>query len=46
MGFQVGFMNDGRIIAADFQFFTNSGNTADESPLVGERLKVTQDKHQ
>lgn len=33
--FQVGFMKDGRIMAADIQFFTNAGNTVDESVLVG-----------
>ncbi|KAA8579667.1 hypothetical protein FQN60_006760 [Etheostoma spectabile] len=34
--FQVGFMNDGRIMAADVQYYTNAGNTVDESPLVGQ----------
>lgn len=33
--FQVGFMNDGRIVAADIQYYTNAGNTIDESVLVG-----------
>lgn len=37
--FQVGFMNDGKIVAADFQFFANSGNTVDESPLVSGKRK-------
>lgn len=37
--FQVGFMNDGKIVAADFQFFANSGNTVDESPLVSGKKK-------
>lgn len=32
--FQVGFMNDGRILGADFQFYTNAGNTVDESLWV------------
>lgn len=32
--FQVGFMNDGRIVAADMQYYINAGNTADESLLV------------
>lgn len=27
-------MNDGKILAADFQFYANSGNTVDESLLV------------
>ncbi len=33
--FQVGFMKDGRIMAAEIQYFTNAGNTVDESVLVG-----------
>lgn len=33
--FQVGFMNDGRILAADIQYYANAGNSEDESPLVG-----------
>ncbi|XP_035600736.1 aldehyde oxidase 1-like isoform X3 [Oncorhynchus keta] len=33
---QVGFMNDGRIMAADLQYYANSGNTADESLLIRE----------
>lgn len=28
-------MNDGRIVAADFQYYANAGNTVDESVLVG-----------
>lgn len=32
---QVGFMNDGRIVAADIQYYNNAGNTIDESVLVG-----------
>lgn len=32
--FQVGFMKDGRILGADFQFYTNAGNTVDESLWV------------
>lgn len=32
--FQVGFMDDGRIVAADIQYYTNAGNTVDESILV------------
>lgn len=38
--FQVGFMNDGKIVAADIQFFANSGNTADESPLVSGKKEM------
>lgn len=33
--FQVGFRNDGKILAADFQFYANAGNTVDESLWVG-----------
>ncbi|GAB0191707.1 aldehyde oxidase 2-like [Grus japonensis] len=32
--YKVGFMNDGRIIAADFQCYINGGCTKDESELV------------
>lgn len=32
--FQVGFMNDGRIVAADIQYYSNAGNTVDESTMV------------
>uniref|UniRef100_A0A3B4H7F7 Aldehyde oxidase 1-like n=1 Tax=Pundamilia nyererei TaxID=303518 RepID=A0A3B4H7F7_9CICH len=39
----VGFMNDGKIVAADFQFFANSGNTVDESPLVAEKMVLHMD---
>lgn len=28
-------MNDGRIMAADMEYYTNAGNTVDESVLVG-----------
>lgn len=31
---QVGFMNDGRIIAADFQCYINGGCTKDKPELV------------
>ncbi|XP_030611386.1 aldehyde oxidase 1-like [Archocentrus centrarchus] len=41
--YKVGFMNDGRIIAADFQFFANGGNAADESPLVAEKMVLHMD---
>ncbi|KAK7126697.1 hypothetical protein R3I94_018021 [Phoxinus phoxinus] len=36
--YKVGFMNNGRITAADFQYYANSGNTADESVLVAEKI--------
>ncbi|KAM4697844.1 aldehyde oxidase-like [Rhinophrynus dorsalis] len=32
--YKVGFMNDGRIVAADVSFYTNAGCTPDESILV------------
>lgn len=31
-------MNDGRIVAADLQYYANAGNTLDESVLVGRSL--------
>uniref|UniRef100_A0A3P8S0Z1 Aldehyde oxidase 1 n=1 Tax=Amphiprion percula TaxID=161767 RepID=A0A3P8S0Z1_AMPPE len=40
---QVGFMNDGRIVAADMEYFTNAGNTIDESVLVVEKMLVHMD---
>nr|XP_043868146.1 aldehyde oxidase 1-like [Solea senegalensis] len=36
--YKVGFMNDGRIVAADLQYFTNAGNTVDESVSVVEKI--------
>ncbi|XP_068446552.1 aldehyde oxidase 1-like [Clinocottus analis] len=36
--YKVGFMNDGRIVAADIQYYANAGNTVDESPLVAEKI--------
>ncbi|XP_051979767.1 aldehyde oxidase 6 [Xyrauchen texanus] len=36
--YKVGFTKDGRITAADFQYYANSGNTADESVLVVEKI--------
>uniref|UniRef100_A0A4W5NY68 Aldehyde oxidase 1 n=1 Tax=Hucho hucho TaxID=62062 RepID=A0A4W5NY68_9TELE len=35
---KVGFMNNGRIMAADLHYYANSGNTADESLLVIEKI--------
>uniref|UniRef100_A0A4W5RLZ0 Aldehyde oxidase 6 n=1 Tax=Hucho hucho TaxID=62062 RepID=A0A4W5RLZ0_9TELE len=35
---EVGFMNDGRIMAADLHYYANSGNTTDESLLVIEKI--------
>ncbi|XP_034408414.1 aldehyde oxidase 6 isoform X3 [Cyclopterus lumpus] len=36
--YKVGFMNDGRIVAADIQYYANAGNTVDESTLVAEKI--------
>lgn len=36
--YKVGFMENGRITAADFQYYANSGNTVDESVLVAEKI--------
>ncbi|KAM3857276.1 aldehyde oxidase 6 [Diretmus argenteus] len=36
--YKVGFMNDGRIVAADTQYYANAGNTVDESVLVTEKI--------
>ncbi|XP_037617344.1 aldehyde oxidase 6 isoform X1 [Sebastes umbrosus] len=36
--YKVGFMNDGRIMAADIQYYTNAGNAVDESILVVEKI--------
>ncbi|XP_045916381.1 aldehyde oxidase 6 isoform X2 [Micropterus dolomieu] len=36
--YKVGFMNDGRIVAADIQYYINAGNTVDESLLVVEKI--------
>ncbi|XP_049426123.1 aldehyde oxidase 6 [Epinephelus fuscoguttatus] len=36
--YKVGFMNDGRIVAADIQYYTNAGYTVDESILVVEKI--------
>ncbi|XP_028836074.1 aldehyde oxidase 6 isoform X2 [Denticeps clupeoides] len=36
--YKVGYMNDGQIIAADIMYYTNAGNTADESLLVIEKI--------
>uniref|UniRef100_A0A3Q3WWB9 Uncharacterized protein n=1 Tax=Mola mola TaxID=94237 RepID=A0A3Q3WWB9_MOLML len=32
--YKVGFMNDGRIVAADIQYYSNAGNTVDESMMI------------
>ncbi|XP_031708232.1 aldehyde oxidase 6 isoform X2 [Anarrhichthys ocellatus] len=36
--YKVGFMNDGRIVAADLQYYANAGNTVDDSLLVAEKI--------
>ncbi|XP_060767101.1 aldehyde oxidase 1-like [Neoarius graeffei] len=41
--YKVGFMNDGRITAADVHYYTNAGNTPDESPLVVEKILLHMD---
>ncbi|NXD62564.1 AOXB oxidase, partial [Eolophus roseicapillus] len=41
--YKVGFMNDGRVIAADFQCYINGGCTKDESELVIEYIVLKVD---
>lgn len=41
--YKVGFMNDGRILAAEFWYYTNAGNTIDESVLVAEKILLHMD---
>ncbi|KAI5627549.1 aldehyde oxidase [Silurus asotus] len=41
--YKVGFMNDGRIIAANVHYYANAGNTPDESPLVAEKILLHMD---
>ncbi|NXN36407.1 AOXB oxidase, partial [Rhinoptilus africanus] len=41
--YKVGFMNDGRIVAADFQCYINGGCTKDESELVIEYIVLKVD---
>uniref|UniRef100_A0A8B9RLJ1 Aldehyde oxidase 6 n=1 Tax=Astyanax mexicanus TaxID=7994 RepID=A0A8B9RLJ1_ASTMX len=41
--YKVGFMKDGRITAADVQYYANAGNTADESVLVAEKILLHMD---
>ncbi|XP_019132540.2 aldehyde oxidase 6 isoform X2 [Larimichthys crocea] len=41
--YKVGFMNDGRIVAADLQYYANAGNTLDESVLVVEKILLHMD---
>ncbi|XP_066544615.1 aldehyde oxidase 6 isoform X2 [Amia ocellicauda] len=41
--YKIGFMNNGRIIAADVHYYTNAGNTGDESVLVIEKMLLHMD---
>ncbi|XP_034035004.1 aldehyde oxidase 6 isoform X3 [Thalassophryne amazonica] len=41
--YKVGFMTDGRILAADIQYYTNAGNFMDESLLVIEKILLHMD---
>uniref|UniRef100_W5MWS9 aldehyde oxidase n=1 Tax=Lepisosteus oculatus TaxID=7918 RepID=W5MWS9_LEPOC len=41
--YKVGFMNNGQIIAADVHYYTNAGNTGDESILVIEKILLHMD---
>ncbi|XP_043934178.1 aldehyde oxidase 3-like [Protopterus annectens] len=41
--YKVGFMNDGRIISADVIYYSNAGNTLDESDLVIEKAILQAD---
>ncbi|XP_070850187.1 aldehyde oxidase 6 [Chaetodon trifascialis] len=41
--YKVGFMNDGRIVAADIQYYANGGNAIDESVLVVEKILLHMD---
>ncbi|KAM3585750.1 uncharacterized protein V6R79_026294 [Siganus canaliculatus] len=41
--YKVGFMKDGRILAADLMYYSNSGNTADESVMVAEKMVLHMD---
>lgn len=41
--YKVGFMSDGRIVAADLEYYANAGFSADESPLVAEKILLHMD---
>uniref|UniRef100_UPI0037E97E2D aldehyde oxidase 6 n=1 Tax=Semicossyphus pulcher TaxID=241346 RepID=UPI0037E97E2D len=41
--YKVGLMKDGRIVAADFQYYSNAGNTVDESLPVVEKMILHMD---
>ncbi|XP_039998462.1 aldehyde oxidase 6 isoform X2 [Xiphias gladius] len=41
--YKVGFMSDGRIVAADIQYYANAGNTVDESVLIVEKILLHMD---
>lgn len=41
--YKVGFMSDGRIVAADLEYYINAGHSADESTLVVEKILLHMD---
>ncbi|KAM9767058.1 aldehyde oxidase 1-like isoform 2-T2 [Menidia menidia] len=41
--YKVGFMNDGRIVAADLEYFSNAGFAVDESVLIVEKILLHMD---
>ncbi|XP_075904659.1 aldehyde oxidase 6 isoform X2 [Nelusetta ayraudi] len=41
--YKVGFMNDGRILAADLQYYILGGNTLDDSLMVMEKMLISMD---
>ncbi|XP_076580189.1 aldehyde oxidase 6 [Chaetodon auriga] len=41
--YKAGFMNDGRIVAADIQYYANAGNVIDESVMVVEKILLHMD---
>ncbi|KAJ8282636.1 hypothetical protein COCON_G00051550 [Conger conger] len=41
--YKVGFMSDGRIVAADMQYYANAGYTEDESLLIIEKILLNMD---
>ncbi|KAM4559970.1 aldehyde oxidase 1-like [Odontesthes bonariensis] len=41
--YKVGFMNDGRIVAADIEYYANAGCAVDESTLIAEKILLHMD---
>ncbi|XP_030265629.1 aldehyde oxidase 1-like isoform X2 [Sparus aurata] len=41
--YKVGFMKDGRIVAADIQYYSNAGHTIDESLMIVEKILLHMD---